>query len=51
VAGAIVLVIVLLLFPVLIAIAGLVGAMLLGWTLNQDSEVRHEGSELLDLNV
>lgn len=23
----------------------------LGWVLNRDAEVRHEGSELLDLNV
>jgi hypothetical protein len=49
--GAVIIVVVLLVFPVLVAIAGLVGAVLLGWVLNRDAEVRNEGSELLDLNV
>jgi hypothetical protein len=51
VAGAIVIAVVLLLFPVLVAIGGLVAAVILGTALNIDSEKRHEGSELLDLNV
>jgi hypothetical protein len=44
-------VVVLLIFPVLVAIGGLVAAALLGGVLNHDAAVRHEGSELLDLNV
>jgi hypothetical protein len=51
VAGAIVIVIVLLVFPVLIAVAGLVAAAILGGLLNHDARVRNEDSELLDLNV
>ena len=50
-AGAIVIVVVLLIFPVLAAIGGLVAAALLGFTLHKDGEARNEGSELLDLNV
>jgi hypothetical protein len=51
VAGAILIVIVLLLFPLLAAIGGVVVAALLGHTLYKDGEVRNEGSELIDLNV
>jgi hypothetical protein len=50
VAGAIVLVVVLLVFPFLVAIGGFVLAAILGWDLNDDAEQRFEGSELLDLN-
>lgn len=50
-AGAIIIVIVLLLFPVLVAIGGLVLAILLGETTWRDVEERAEGSELIDLNV
>jgi Na+/H+ antiporter NhaA len=51
VAGAIVIVLILLIFPVLAALGGLAAAALLGFTLHKDGEARHEGSELLDLNV
>lgn len=50
-AGAIVIVVVLLLFPVFVAIGGLIAAAILGTALNLDAEKRNEGSELLDLNV
>ena len=49
--GAIVVVVVLLLLPVLVCMGSAVLAVVLGVVLNHDSEVRHEGSELLDLNV
>ena len=49
--GAIAIVVVLLLLPVLVCIGSAVIAMVLGVALNNDAEVRHEGSELLDLNV
>ena len=51
VAGAIVIVVVLLLFPVFVAIGGLIAAALLGTALNIDAKQRNEDSELLDLNV
>jgi hypothetical protein len=51
VAGAIVIVVALLLFPVLVAIGGLVMAALLGTSLDLDAKARNEGSELLDLNT
>jgi hypothetical protein len=49
--GAIAIVVVLLLLPVLVCIGSAVIAMVLGMALNNDAEVRNEGSELLDLNV
>jgi len=51
VAGAIVIVVLLLLFPVLVAVGGLVAAAILGASLNADARTRNEDSELLDLNV
>ena len=42
---------VLLLFPVLVAIGGLIAAAILGTALNIDAKQRNEDSELLDLNV
>lgn len=50
-AGAIILVIVLLGFPVLVGLGSAVLAAVLGETLARDGEVRNEGSELVDLNV
>ena len=50
-AGAIVMIVVLVLFPVLVAIGGLVLAALLGAVLNQDAADRNQDSELLDLNT
>ena len=49
--GAIVIVLVLLLLPVLVCLGSVVIAAALGEALNRDSEVRNAGSELLDLNV
>ena len=49
--GAIAIVLVLLLLPVLVCMGSVVLASALGAVLNRDSEVRHAGSELLDLNV
>jgi hypothetical protein len=49
--GAIAIIIVLLLLPVLVCMGTAVIAAGLGWSLNRDAEVRHEGSELLDTNV
>lgn len=50
-AGAILLVIALLVFPIVVgmSMAGL--AALFGQTLWKDGETRHEGSELVDLNT
>lgn len=50
-AGAIVLVVVLLAFPVLVAVGSTFLAVGLGELLARDGEARNEGSELLDLNV
>lgn len=49
--GAIAIVVVLLLLPVLVCMGSAAIALVLGAVLNSDAEVRHEGSELLDLNV
>jgi hypothetical protein len=49
-AGGIVMAIVLLLFPVLLAIGGLIVAIALGTLLHTDARQRFQGSELLDLN-
>ncbi len=49
--GAIAIVVVLLLFPILVSVGSSVVAVALGYFLNRDGEVRGEGSELLDLNV
>lgn len=49
--GAIAIVVVLVLLPVLVCMGSAVLAVVLGVVLNRDAEVRHEGSELLDLNV
>ncbi len=46
--GAIAIILVLLIFPVLTCIGSVAIAAGLGWALNRDGEVRHEGSELLD---
>ena len=49
--GAIAIVLVLLLLPVLVCMGSAIIAAVLGVALNRDAEVRNEGSELLDLNV
>ena len=49
--GAVAIILALVIFPVG-AIMGSAGiAVLLGFLLNRDGEQRHEGSELLDVNV
>ncbi len=49
-AGAIAIVVVLLIFPSLVLISGGIGAAVLGFFLQRDGEVRHSGSELLQLD-
>jgi hypothetical protein len=51
VTGAIAIVLVLLLLPVVVCMGSVVIAAILGQVLYRDAEVRNEGSELLDLNV
>lgn len=50
-AGAIVLVVVLVLFPVIVGLGSTILAATLGQLLWKDGEARHEGSELVDLNT
>jgi len=49
-AGAIAIIVVLLVFPVLILMSGGVASGIIGAVLQRDGEVRHEGSELLELD-
>ena len=49
-AGALIIIAVLLIFPSLILMSGGLGAAVLGHFLQRDGEVRHAGSELLDLD-
>ena len=49
-AGAIAIVVVLLIFPTLILMGGGAASAILGFFLQRDGEVRHEGSELLQLD-
>lgn len=49
-AGAIAIVIVLLIFPTLILMSGGVGSAIMGFFLQRDGENRHAGSELLDID-
>lgn len=49
-AGAIAIVVVLLIFPSLVLISGGVGSAILGHFLQKDGEERNEGSELLELD-
>jgi hypothetical protein len=49
-AGAIAIVAVLLIFPSLILMSSGVASAILGFFLQRDGEVRHEGSELLQLD-
>jgi hypothetical protein len=48
-AGGIVIAVLLLLFPIFVAIGGLVLAAILGTTLDVDAKKRFEGTEQLDL--
>jgi len=49
--GAIAILVVLALIPVVVGLSSAALAAALGWILNRDAEVRNEGSELLDLNT
>jgi hypothetical protein len=49
--GAIVILVVLVLFPVLVIMGGAALSAVLGILLDRDGAARNEGSELLDLNV
>jgi hypothetical protein len=49
-AGAIAIVIVLLVFPVAVLMSGAVGAAIIGYFLDEDGRARHDGSELVDLD-
>jgi hypothetical protein len=48
-AGAIAIVAVLLIFPVLVLIGGGIVAAIIGQVMQRDGEIRNEGSELLSL--
>lgn len=48
--GAIAIILVLLLFPIMAIMGSATVAVLLGFLLNRDGEQRNEGSELLDSN-
>jgi hypothetical protein len=49
-AGAVLIVIALLILPVVVVLSGALAAAGLGFFLKTDAEQRHEGSELIDLN-
>jgi hypothetical protein len=50
-AGALVLVAVLLVLPIVMCMGGAVLAAILGWSVKSAVDADHEGSELLDLNT
>jgi len=50
-AGAIAIVVWLLVLPVLILMGGAIGAAIFGSMLTGDAEATHEGSELIDLDT
>jgi len=49
-AGAIAIVVVLLIFPALVLMSGGVASAILGFFLQRDGEIRNEGSELLQID-
>jgi hypothetical protein len=49
-AGAIAIVVILLIFPTLILISGGVASAIIGYFLQRDGEIRNEGSEFLALD-
>lgn len=50
--GALVIaVIILVVIPVAVILTGAAVAAILGWSLKDNAEATHEGSELIDLNV
>lgn len=48
--GGIIMVVVLLVFPVVVLMSAAFGAAIIGHLMKKDAEVRHEGSELIELN-
>ena len=50
VGGAVAIVAILVIFPVLVGMSGAIGAALLGGLVNKRVDESHEGSELLDFN-
>jgi hypothetical protein len=48
--GAVAIVVVLLVFPIIVGLSGAVGAAVLGGLVNKRVAERFEGSELLDVN-
>jgi len=48
--GAVIIVVVLLLIPVMVMMSGGVASAVIGQVLLRDAELRHDGSELLDLD-
>lgn len=48
--GAIIIVVALLLLPVVVMMSGGVAAGIIGQVFHRDATIRHEGSELLDLD-
>jgi hypothetical protein len=50
-AGAIAMIIGLLLIPVGVLMSGAVASGVIGYFLHKDAETRHEGSELIDTNI
>ena len=50
-AGAVAIVIVLLVLPILMCMGGVVLAAALGWSVKENVDEANEGSELLDLNT
>ncbi len=49
--GVVAIIIALVIFPVIAIMGSATIAVALGFLLNRDAEQRHEGSELLDVNV
>ena len=49
--GPLILVAILLVFPIVVGLSTVAIAGVLGYLLNRDAEVRHEGSELLETNI
>ena len=49
-AGAIAIVVVLLIFPTVVLVSGGVASAIVGFVLQRDGEIRHDGSELLGLD-
>jgi len=48
--GVVLIVVVLLLIPVMVVMSGSIASLILGQSMEQDADVRNEGSELLDLD-